>query len=839
MVEDLHWSDETSLEFLHYLARRCAAHRLLLLLTYRSDEVHASLRHFLAHLDREHLAQECSLERLTRDEVEEMLRAIFSLPRSTRLEFPDSFYSLTEGTPFFVEEVLKSLIATGDLFYADGRWKRRSLGEWHIPRSVQDAVEPRTDQLSVPAKEVLTLAAVAGRRFDFALLQALTYHDEPHLLPLIKELIAAQLVVQESSDQFAFRHALTRQAIYGDLLARERKALHQSIAYTLERLSHTQLETHLAELAYHFYKAGAWEKALLYAQRAGEQAQALYAPHAAIEQMTRALDAAHHLARGDLSPLYLARGQAYETIGAFEDARSDYELALEGARSLHERGAEWESLLALGFLWAGRDYAQAGAYYQQALELARRMDDPLTLARSLNRLGNWHLNAERPLEALRYHQEALATFQSIQDQRGRAETLDLLGMAQYMRGDFVQGAAYYQQAVVLFQRLDDRQGLVSSLGQLMVLCGTDMMATLLILNFAEALRSGERALTIAREIGQRSAEAFTLFNLGHVLGTQGEYARALEMMHEGLSIAEHISHRQWLTHGRFVLGVLYCDLLDLPMAQQHLEHSLALAHEIGSGNWIHMVSGMLALVSLAQQDVTRAESTLTAALSSDTPIQTIGQWLIWYARAKLAQAKGDADLALEIIDQLISAPDTLSGGHRNPRLSHVHGEALAALGRGAEAEAVLQTAQETARAHGVRPALWRICIALGTFYQTQAREAEAEQAFSTARAIIEELAANIPDEHMRGYFLSQTAALLPKPRTRTPGRAARQAYGGLTAREVEVLRLVSTGLTNAQIAHHLSVTPRTVNAHLTAIYSKLGVASRSGAIRYALDHQLG
>jgi DNA-binding CsgD family transcriptional regulator len=252
-----------------------------------------------------------------------------------------------------------------------------------------------------------------------------------------------------------------------------------------------------------------------------------------------------------------------------------------------------------------------------------------------------------------------------------------------------------------------------------------------------------------------------------------------------------------------------------------------------------MASGMLALVYLAQQDVTRAESTLTSALRSDTPIQTIGQWLIWYARAKLAQAKGDADLALEIIDQLISAPDTLSEGHRNPRLSHVHGEALAALGRGAEAEAVLQTAQETARAHGLRPTLWRICIALGKFYQTQAREAEAEQAFSTARAIIEDLAANIPDENLRGHFLAQATALLPKPRARTTGRAARQAYGGLTPREVEVLRLVSTGLTNAQIAHHLSVTPRTVNAHLTAIYSKLGVASRSWAIRYALDHQLG
>jgi predicted ATPase len=140
LVEDLHWSDDTSLEFLHYLARRCSAHRLLLLLTYRSDEVRPSLRHFLAQLDRERLTQEILLARLTRDEVEAMLRAIFAFPHSLRLELPDPLSALTEGNPFFIEEILTSLIATGEIFYVNGRWDRKPLGELHIPRSVQDAV---------------------------------------------------------------------------------------------------------------------------------------------------------------------------------------------------------------------------------------------------------------------------------------------------------------------------------------------------------------------------------------------------------------------------------------------------------------------------------------------------------------------------------------------------------------------------------------------------------------------------------------------------------------------------------------------------------------------------
>src|SRR6266702_4159196 len=706
IIEDIHWSDDTSLEFLHALARRCSAHPLLILLTYRSDEVRPILRHFLAQLDRERLAEEISLSRLTRSGVEAMLRAIFALPRSVRLELPDSIYTLTEGNPFFIEELLKSLIAAGDIFYADGRWDRKPLSELHIPRSVQDAVQQRTDLLSEDARRVLILAAAAGRRFDFALLQQLTKHDEPHLLSLMKELMAAQLVVEESEERFAFRHALTRQAIYADLLVRERKALHRSIADTMERLSGSSPDAYLADLAYHFFEAGAWGKAMEYGQRAGEQAQRLYSPRAAIEHVTRALDAAQ---RGSILPptmLYRQRGQAYETLGDFERAQADYKTTLQMAQRAGDGHGEWQALMDLGFLWAERDYSQTGAYCQEALALARGMGDPLTLAHSLNRLGNWHLNVEQPLEALRYHQEALATFQGMNDQHGLAETLDLPGMANYLSGDVFQGTAYYQQAVALFQRLDDRQGLVSSLAQLTVACGSDLMGpTLLILSFAESLHYGEQALKIARDIGQRSVEAFTLFNLGHVLSPRGEYARALEMVQEGLSIAEQIEHRQWLTYGYFVLGVLYLDLLDLPGAQQHLEQALVLAHETNSGYWIRLVSGLLALVFLAQQDVTRAESILTAEPGPDAPPQTIGQWLVWYACAELAQARDDPGLGLEIVDQLSASTRNLPRRHVNPRLSKVRGEALAALGQEAEAEAELLAAQETARAQGLRPLL--------------------------------------------------------------------------------------------------------------------------------------
>jgi DNA-binding NarL/FixJ family response regulator/Tfp pilus assembly protein PilF len=840
IIEDMHWSDDTSLEFLHYLARHCLAHPLLILLTYRSDEVQPSLRHFLAHLDRERLAQEISLLHLTGREVEAMLRAIFALPPSARLELPEPIYTLTEGNPFFLEELLKSLISTGDIFYENGRWQGKPLGELRIPRSVQDAVQQRTDCLHERARHVLSLAAVAGRRFDFTLLQQLTHHDEQELLSVLKELIAAQLVVEESEERFAFRHALTRQAVYADLLVRERKGLHRAIAETLERLAAPALDTYLADLAYHFYEAGAWEKALEYGQRAGERAQAMYAPYAAIEQLTRALDAAHHLGRIATPKISLARGQAYETLGEFEQARADYERALEIARSVHDPAAEWQSLSALGFLWAGRDYSQTGTYYRQALELARRLGDPLTLAHSLNRLGNWHLNIEQPGEALGYHQEALTLFQQAHDAPGVAQTCDLLGMASLLGGDLVQGEAYYQQAVALFQELDDRQGLASSLATLAKLGGIYQSETSVpaSISFAECLRLGEQAIKTAREIGSRSAEAYTLVSLGQLLGPRGEYARALEVAQAGLSLSEQIEHRQFMTFGHWELGVLYLELLALPEAQQQLEQALALAHEVGSQYWIRLVSGFLALAYLLQQDLTQAESILNAALPPDAPSQTSGQRLVWAARADLALARSDPGLTLDITDRLIASAANLSGERVIPRLWKLRGEALAALSLAAEAETTLQAAQAAARAQGLRPLLWRICVSLGKLYQTQKRQGEAEQAFLTARMLIEELAANVADERLRKHFLSQATAMLPPKRSLSPDRIAKQVHGGLTAREREVAALIAQGKSNRAIADELVVGVSTVEAHISHIFTKLGFASRAQIAAWAVDKGL-
>ena len=846
IIEDVHWSDSTSLDFLHTLARRTVSQPLLLLVTYRQDEMRAELSSWLAQLTRERLAEALRLVPLSRNEVDTMLSAIFEerhtsfdMRRFLHGELLDALYTLTEGNPFFVEETLSAMIAAGDIFYAQGYWNRRSLPAARIPHSVQDAVQQRTQHLGEAAKQVLTLAAVAGRHFDFALLQQLTGYDEEQLLKVMKELVFAQLVVEESTEQFAFRHALTRQVIYTHLLARERTRVHRTIAETMEQLPPAALDAHVEDLANHFYQAKVWQKTVDYAQRAGEKALRLYSHRAAINYFTWTLEAADHLSLPPTLPLYRARGQAYDTLGEFEHAQRDYTQALDAARTKHDRAAEWQSAMDLGFLWAQRDYTRAETWFRQALILAQALEDPVLHARSLNRIGNWHLNVEQPQEALRYHREALAIFQQLHDARGIAETLDLLGMTSYLGGDLSGGTAYYQQAIALFEELGNREGLTSSLATLTMCASTyHTDALIAVASLAEVLPDAERAVKVAHEIGQRSAESYALFQLGLCLGSQGEYTHALAECQQSLHIAEEIEHRQWQTAAHAMLGGVYSGLLAHRQARDHFEQALVLAQETHSLFWTRMATGYLASVSILLHDYARAGALLHTALSPGTAIQTMAQRMLCCASVELALAQGQPAHALNIIDRLMASAAQGTEGQNSLRVLKLRGEALVMLQRPVEAAVAFEEAQEIARTQGVRPMHWRICIALGSLYQAQGRNTEAEQAFATARTLIEELAATIADEPLHDNFLQLARAMLPHSRPLSPKQADKQAFGGLTAREREVVAQIAQGKSNREIADLLVLSERTIETHVSNIKFKLSFTSRIQIASWAIERGL-
>jgi len=851
-LEDVHWSDDATLDLVFHLARSHASQPVVIALTYRAEEAGPRLARLITELERARIVAELPVEPLGRDEVGKMLRAIFGPRDNLGDEFVQLLHGLTEGNPFFVEETLKALIIAGDLAPTGAGWRARPLERVRVPRTAVEAVRRRLAALTVPARVVASTAAVAGRRFDFELLQTLTHTDESELLALVKELIAAQLVVEESAERFAFRHALTREAIYAELLVRERVALHREVAAALERSHAESLDTVVEALAYHAWEAGDWERAVTYAARAAQHAFALSAPREAVGHLDRAFSASERAGMEITIELYLARGWANETLGEFQRADEDFTAALERARVARDRRAEWEALHALGMLWAARDYSRAGDYRREALNVSRSLDDGSLVARSLNRVGNWHVNLEEPSAGLPHHEEALAIFERMADASGVAETVDLIAMAHHVAGDQRAAATHYERSVTLFAKMDDRRGLANAIGVL-ALCGGSyhVSSTTPFTTPAvdDELRSPQ-SVRLAREIGWRAGEAALRFLIADSLAWHGDYDRAIPMAREALEQAEEIEHLQWTAGARRLLGVLSLDLLAPHAAREHLEAAHTIAEKLGSLLWIRWTAGPLAIARSRTSDLAGANEILDRATRAgdvgndhdasarpDSATLTLGERQLWLARAELALAQHRPDAALEIVDarlasERVANPRSALGV---PRLSLLRAEALVSLERFEEAGRALDAARAEATAQGARPMLWRIGAAVGHLHRVQRRRLDARRAFDTARVIADELTAKIPDDELRTRFRDGLDSLIPPVPSPSAGRIAKAAFGGLTRRERDVAHLVAKGKANKAIARELGIGERTVEGYVASALAKLDFGSRTQLAAWAVE----
>jgi DNA-binding CsgD family transcriptional regulator len=357
-------------------------------------------------------------------------------------------------------------------------------------------------------------------------------------------------------------------------------------------------------------------------------------------------------------------------------------------------------------------------------------------------------------------------------------------------------------------------------------------------NLAVVIQETEQALKIAREIDQRPSEAYALFQLALCLGSRGEYGRALEAVQQSLDIAEEIEHRQWQTAAQTVLGGIYSGLLAYPQARVHFEQALALAREIGSLFWTRIATGYLASALISLSDLARAEWVLKAELDLKTPAQTMAQRLMWCAQVELALAQGNQARALDITDLLIASDPNTSEERKILRVSKLRGEALMALQPPIKAEAALTAAQAIASEQEARPMQWRIYVSLGSLYQGQGRNKEAEQAFAAARTIIEELATTIENESLRDTFLRQATSTLPHPRSLSPAQATKQVFGGLSKREREVAVLIAQGKSNREIADMLILSERTIESHVSSILFKLDYTSRTQIATWVIEKGL-
>jgi class 3 adenylate cyclase len=349
VLDDLHWADKPSLVLLRSLVRSARPAALLLAGTYRETDLARThpLAELLADLRREPRVERVLLRGLAPEDVSALVASRGQ--QEPPAEFVAALHAETDGNPFFVEEVLRHLIETGALRREGDRWTSdRPIEELGIPEGVREVVGRRLSRLSETANQALGVAAVIGREFDAALIEAAGGPSGDALLDALDEVARVRLIVEAPGafGRFAFGHALVRQTLYDELGTTRRVRLHWRIGEALEKRHAAAPEEQLSAIAHHLGEgalAGNAARAVEVTLRAAERAAALAALEEVIALATRALGLLDHASLDEPEARYRAfmlRGQA-ELRLRFPGASASYESAIGIAERL--KRPEWRA----------------------------------------------------------------------------------------------------------------------------------------------------------------------------------------------------------------------------------------------------------------------------------------------------------------------------------------------------------------------------------------------------------------------------------------------------------------------------------------------------------------
>lgn len=410
-LDDLHWADESSLLLLRFLARELRETRILVLAAYRDIEVSRALSSLLAELVREPGTTRLPLRGLTSRDVSALVARLTS--RAPSPQVAESLHTLTEGNPFFLGEIVRWL---GDQEAFTGE----SLPVLQLPEGVREVIGRRLGGLSNECNDLLAVASVLGREFDFALLRRMAELDDPVLLDLLDEAASSRIVDVATGGfaRFRFSHALLREVLYAERSLPWRVREHRRAGEMLEQLHPEDLTPHLSELAHHFFQAAIGSvapKAIDYGRRAARrsiESLAFEEAAAQLERVLQALDLDTDTGSAERLALrcevLLELGDAHARSGERGRGRDAYREVTVSARRL----GRWDlfARAAVGFGMRSEHGAPTDASLRLLLEEAReqlRENAPALRSQVLARLSGTEPYASDPRQSVALASEAM------------------------------------------------------------------------------------------------------------------------------------------------------------------------------------------------------------------------------------------------------------------------------------------------------------------------------------------------------------------------------------------------------------------------------------------------
>jgi tetratricopeptide (TPR) repeat protein len=724
VIEDLHWIDPASQEFLVFLADAVPAARALLLFTYRQGyQQPFGERSFHIRL---------ALQPLSSNEMGAMAGWLLEAP-----SVPDELRSLiaakAEGNPFFVEEVTKSLLEEGVLRLEDGRVTlTRELRGVAVPDSIQDVLMARIDRLEEEPKRAIQVASVIGREFALRLLEKISEAGEK-VRTVVEDLRALELIYEKAAHPelaFMFKHALTHDVAYESVLEQRRRTLHRIVGSAIEELYADRLAEHYEALAHHFERGRDLERALQYHEHAADKAADTYANQSAIVHYRQALAIAEELAE-QVAPEQRLRledklGSVCFSVSEFRSSGEAYcraaELGVEGSQRARNLAKA-----AFSYVWA-HEYEEAARAGRRALALAREHDDAGA--------------------------EAVAMAAD-----------DLAGVAcRGPGGDSEVGA----EALRVAERSNDSEALIytSSQRALYLESGGDYRA---------AIALSERALELARGHRMSLVTIYPHWALGLSLGCLGAYGRALQVLREALNRCDRAGDRALKARLLNTVGWCYAEFGCHDVAARHnrlgeelARHMVELdlvagAPELHANAAINLANNCTALGDTegALEHLARIQATLD---------QPGDPWLRWRyalhlkdALARVALVLGEPERALMLADEELEGARSHGLPKLMARALELRGRALVAMDLREESERGLREALDLAHQIGYPPVVWRALSILAELARRSGERVDAERRAEQARSLADSLSQSLPEEDLRRELRGLAQRLVDDP----------------------------------------------------------------------------
>ena len=834
-VEDLHWADRSTLEFLSSLVRGLRDERLLVVGTYRSDELHRRhpLRPFLAEEERREVVERLEVGAFSQAELAEQVAGI--LGGAAEPGLVARLHARCEGNAFFAEELLAASDAVAG----------------PLPSSLRDVLNLRLEALPDDARSVLRVAATAGRRSGHRLLAAAAALPEPALVEGLRAAVAQHVLVQDA-DGYAFRHALLQEAAYADLLPGERTALHLALAEALSADPSLADGTAAAELAHHWAAAHRMPEALAAYVRAGLEAEQVFAFAEAGQHFERALeiwdrvDDAEERAELGLQAVAAHAAQGMNISGEHHRAVTLGRMAVE----LADRGDDLvASALArerLGrYLWIAGDSDGALAAYRDAVRVLPPDPPTPALARVLAAEAQiLMLRAPGP-QTRAACERAIAVARAVGARAFEGHALNSLGVTRFGVGDWMGAERVLREAKRIAEEVSDYDGIwraYTNLSECLDEQGRLEEAAALALEGA-GKAEGLGMRTYAQFL--QGEASWRLTRLGRLDETEAIVERVLAEGPKGVAAvvlndnAAHLAMRR----GR------------LDVAAEHFQRARELLGGTSDSMWIGNQAAGQAETALWGADPERAWQIATGALDFVPDDQYAHYTARLHATALraaadraqravalddedgVARARDDAQAIFASLGALL-APERWHDGAPVPEPAAFQALSVAELGRvdgHPDADAWDAAAQRFAalkEPFELGYARWRQAEAL---IVAGGDRAGAGDALREAADIAARLRAPLLATEVEGLARRARVALEPAP------DATDEAPGvdrlGLTDRELTVLGLVAEGHTNREIGETLFISEKTASVHVSRILAKLGVRSRVEAATAA--HRLG